>query len=117
MEEIAAMKEELKLFLQKLTEDKDLQEKMQACKTPEEAYAVASLVQEGFTFEEFTETMTKLHTAMSDSEELSDEDLAQAAGGALTTSEKKAYGDSVIYISGGVLATALIGYVAASSVM
>jgi predicted ribosomally synthesized peptide with nif11-like leader len=69
------------LFYQKVAEDRELLEKMQACKSPEEAYALASSVQDGFTFEEFVETMTKLYSAMNQDEELSDEDLAMAAGG------------------------------------
>jgi predicted ribosomally synthesized peptide with nif11-like leader len=73
------IKEEMKLFLQKAAESQELQEKMQACKSPEEAYAIASSVQDGFTFEEFTETMTKLNDVVN--KELSDEDLAMAAGG------------------------------------
>jgi predicted ribosomally synthesized peptide with nif11-like leader len=76
------MKEELKLFLQKVISDEDLQKKMQDCKSPEEAYAVASSVQEGFTFEEFTETMTKVYELANQEDiELTDEDLAKAAGG------------------------------------
>lgn len=75
------MKEEIKLFLQKVAEDEELQKKLAACKSPEEAYAFASSVQEGFTFEEFVETMTKLHNAMTQDVELTDEDLAKAAGG------------------------------------
>ena len=77
------MKEEIKLFIQKVAEDRELRHKLQACKTPEEAYAIASSAQDGFTFEEFTEAMTKLYEQAS--AELSDEDLAKAAGGADTT--------------------------------
>ena len=81
------MKEEIKLFLQKIAEDKELQHKMMECKSPEEAYAIASSVQDGFTFEEFVDTMTKLHDSMSQNAELTDEDLAKAAGG-LTSGEE-----------------------------
>ena len=77
------MKEELKLFFQKVAEDRELQQKMQACKSPEEVYVIASSVQDGFTFEEFTETAAELYEQAT--AELSDEDLAKAAGGADTT--------------------------------
>ena len=77
------MKEEIKLFLQKVAEDEDLQKKLQGCKSPEEAYEIASAVQEGFTFEEFTETMTKLRDEMG--EELTGEDLAKVSGGTMAT--------------------------------
>lgn len=74
------MKEELKLFYQKVAEDRELQEKMQSCKSPEEVYVIASSVQDGFTFEEFTEATAELYEQTT--AELSDEDLAKAAGGA-----------------------------------
>jgi predicted ribosomally synthesized peptide with nif11-like leader len=84
--EDTTMKEELKLFIQKLAEDKELQDKMQTCKSPEEAYAIASSVQEGFTFEEYTETMTKLYNEIKQGDqELTDEDLSMAAGGVSTS--------------------------------
>ena len=73
------MKEEIKLFLQKVANDEELQKKIHACKSPEEAYAVASSVQEGFTFEEFVDEMTKLKESID--QDLTDEDLAKAAGG------------------------------------
>ncbi len=57
------------------------------CKSPEEAYAIASSVQDGFTFEEFVDAMTKLRDSMSQNAELTDEDLAKAAGG-LTSGEE-----------------------------
>jgi predicted ribosomally synthesized peptide with nif11-like leader len=83
MNEEYKMKEELKLFLQKAANDTALQEKLQGCKSPEEAYAIASSVQEGFTFEEFVEAGQKLND-MAESQDLTDEDLAKAAGGAST---------------------------------
>ena len=79
------MKEEIKLFVLKILNDTELEKNLQACKSPEEAYAFASSVQEGFTYEEFVEAMTKLYeVANQDEIELSDEDLAKAAGGATT---------------------------------
>ena len=76
------MKEEIKLFLQKVASDEALQKKLQGCKSPEEAYEIARSVQEGFTFEEFTETMKKLREQIG--EELTDEDLAKASGGTIS---------------------------------
>ena len=73
------MKEEMKLFIQKLVTDEELQRKMLACKSPEEAYALASSVQEGFTFDEFVETMTELNDM--EDQELTREDMAKVAGG------------------------------------
>jgi predicted ribosomally synthesized peptide with nif11-like leader len=91
------MKEELKLFLEKLASDKDLQEKMQACKNPKEAYDIASSVQDGFTYEEFVKTMTQLRDESE--KELTDEDLEKAAGGTI----------SVIIMGVSIVATASLG--------
>ena len=75
------MKEEIKLLIQKIAEDKELQHKMMECKSPEEAYAIASSVQDGFAFEEFKEAMTQIYNLSEQEGILTDEDLAKAAGG------------------------------------
>lgn len=69
----------IKLF-EKLSQDDELVAKMQACTTPDEAYAVASEAQDGFTQEEFVEAMNEINK-LSGSAELSDEDLELVAGG------------------------------------
>lgn len=102
------MKEEIKLFLQKAAEDEELQQKLAACRSPEEAYALASSVQDGFTFEEFVETMTKMNDIVNNGDqELSDEDLAMAAGG-MSVTEMIIASASVISVIGG-------GYAAAAA--
>lgn len=101
------MKEEIILFLKKATEDEEIQKRMMACKSPEEAYAVASSVQEGFTFEEFTETMTKINELSS--KELSDEDLAAAAGGAVSTDEVISYAIGGVWVGSTISAMAALG--------
>ena len=73
------MNENIKLFLEKLSEDEEMQAKISQVRDPDEAYAIASSIQGGFTKEEFVEEMTRLKAAMDES--LTDEDLAQAAGG------------------------------------
>ncbi len=80
------MKEEIKLFLQKVAEDEELRHKLMECKSPEEAYAIASSVQDGFTFEEFVAAGQKLQEVHENNQELTDEDLAKAAGGVSTDS-------------------------------
>lgn len=73
------MNENLKAFLEKVSKDEALQAKFQNVHSPDEAYALASSVQEGFTKEEFVETMTKLYQM--EKGELSDEDLEAVSGG------------------------------------
>lgn len=107
------MKEELKLFMKKLMSDEELQKKMQACKSPEEAYAIASSVQGGFTFEEFVEAMTKTNSALSQDEELSDEDLAMAAGGNGIEEFIDEHRTSISYVGTGISAVAYLGAAAA----
>lgn len=99
------MKEEIKLLIQKIAEDKELQHKMMECKSPEEAYAIASSVQDGFTFEEFVDAMTKLYDSMSQNAELTDEDLAKAAGG-LTSGEEISLGVTITVTMSAVFAGA-----------
>ena len=60
--------------------DKDLQAKLSAVKSPDEAYEFAKSVQSGFTKEEFIADMRKLKEAAANSE-LSDDDVAGVAGG------------------------------------
>ena len=75
------MNENIKAFLKKVTEDQELAGKMNACKTQDEAYAVASSVVSGFTKEEFVSTMEKIEAAVERGGELSDDDLKNIAGG------------------------------------
>ena len=73
------MNENFRLFLEKLEADPELQRKLSQAANPDEAYVIASSIQQGFTKEEFIEEMTKIKNAMD--ENLSDEDLAKSAGG------------------------------------
>jgi len=66
--------------LEKVSDNEELKAKMAAACSGDEAYELASSVQEGFTKEEFFEAMR----AAFDSEpmgELTDEDLGKVAGG------------------------------------
>ena len=76
------MNENIKLLLKKIEADPELQTKFAEAKDPDAAYALASSLQDGFTKEEFIDTMTKIKESMD--ENLSDEDLAKSAGGADT---------------------------------
>ena len=73
------MNENIVLLLKKVEADPELQKKFENIKDPDEAFALASSVQEGFTKEEFIDEMTRIKNAMD--ENLSDEDLAKSAGG------------------------------------
>ena len=99
------MNENLKKFLEKLTNDQEFAAKMSECKDPDEAYALASSVVSGFTKEEFISVMDKLSAAAKGSEELNDEDLKNVAGGGETELLVSATGGVVI--SGAALAAAI----------
>ena len=71
--------ENLKSFLDKLASDADLADKLSACKSADEAFAIASEVVGGFTKEEFVEAMTVVDKA--NHGEISREDLSMVAGG------------------------------------
>ena len=69
------MNEKIKLFLQKVEKDEALAAKFQGVTNPDEAYALAASVQDGFTKEEFISAMEQINS------ELSQDDLAAMAGG------------------------------------
>lgn len=73
------MNENIRLFLEKISKDEESLAKMQSITDPDEAYAFAASIQDGFTKEEFIDTMNKLHAAQNG--EISDEDLEKLAGG------------------------------------
>ncbi len=75
------MNEKIKEFLQKMAQDDELATKFGACKTPEEAYALATGVVEGFSKEEFVSAMEQVKAALDTSTTLTDEDLSKFAGG------------------------------------
>jgi len=70
------MNEKIKLFLQKVEKDEALAAKFQGITNPDEAYALAASVQDGFTKEEFISAMEQINNG-----ELSQDDLAAMAGG------------------------------------
>ena len=74
------MNEGIKALLEKVTADEDLLAKFSACKSADEAFELATGIVGGYTKEEFIETMTALSSA--ENGDISDGDLAEAAGGA-----------------------------------
>ena len=72
------MNENIKKLLEKVAQDPELSAKMRAIQDPDEAYKVASSLQDGFTKEEFLNAMKELAVASGD---LSDDDLKKFAGG------------------------------------
>ncbi len=74
------MSENISLLFQKVQEDEALAEKFKSITNPDEAYALAASLQDGFTKEEFISAMEQLNSG-----ELSDDDLAAMAGGSQLT--------------------------------
>ena len=72
------MNENIQKFLEKLGQDPELIKKMSAIRDPEEAYRLASSLQDGFTKEEFMTAMNDLATSNGD---LTDDDLKKFSGG------------------------------------
>ena len=73
------MNESIKKFMDKLSTDEELQAKLSAVKSPEEAFELAKSVQDGFSMDEFIEACKAMSEA--DEGDISDEDLAATAGG------------------------------------
>ena len=73
------MNENIKVFLEKLAADQELQARFSQLKDPDQAYELASSIQSGCTREEFITERTKIKEAME--EDLTDDDLAKSSGG------------------------------------
>lgn len=69
------MNENIKILINKINEDPEIAAKFSDVKDPEEAYEIASSIQDGFTKEEFMAFVEKIKG------ELSPEDLNKVAGG------------------------------------
>ena len=57
------MNENIKVFLEKMAADSELQARFSQIKDPDEAYELASSIQSGFTKEEFVTETTKITAA------------------------------------------------------
>lgn len=74
------MNENILKFLEKLSDDKELQDKFSTIKDPDEAYQLAHSIQDGFTKEELMDEIRSLKESMAN-EDLNPEDLNAVAGG------------------------------------
>ena len=102
------MNENIRKFLEKLAQTPEIAAKLSAIKDPDEAYALASSVQDGFTKEEFISSMEQLRDSADNSAELSDEDIGKMAGGTIGEASISAVGSSVVAtIIGGAAAAAI----------
>ena len=94
------MNENLKLFLQKVAADKEIQAKMQSFDDIDEAYEYATTVQAGYSKEELEAVMAKIAKDSIINDEISDDDLESVAGGIITAGDrgfKASDGDEVDY--------------------
>ena len=90
------MNENIKKFLEKVEQSPELQAQFAQISDPEEAYKLASTIQDGFTKDEFIAEMKKSYEETI--QDLSDEDIAKIAGGVSPTSK------AVALITGGLSA-------------
>ena len=79
------MNEKVAAALRKIAEDENLLAKLRACADPDEAYAVASSVGNGFTKEEFLSAMDELRASAQNATDVSNEELSKMAGGSVLT--------------------------------
>ena len=75
------MNEKIAAALRKIAEDEELLAKLQACADPDEAYAIVSSVENGFTKEEFRAALEALRASARSDTEVSNEELSKMAGG------------------------------------
>lgn len=88
------MNEKIKAVLRKIAADPELVARLNACQNPDEAYKLASSLQDGFTQEEFVSAMKDLDAAVK-ADDLSDADLEKIAGGG-TSELVLSFGVSVV---------------------
>ena len=98
------MNESIKKFLEKLAQDPELIAKLSAIQDPDEAYRLASSVQDGFTREEFIAAMKELNTANG---ELTADDLKKFSGGDVASAATVS-GAASLMLSMGAAASAAI---------
>ena len=89
------MNESIQKLLKKLAEDPETAAKLRAVKDPDEAYAVVSSIQDGFTKEEFIAAAQEIRASMQSSGDLSDEDLSKVAGGVTSEDVAKSAGEVI----------------------
>ena len=94
------MNESIRKFLDKVAQDPEIATKLSAIKDADEAYALASSVQDGFTKEEFVSAMEQIRDSSENGAELTDEDISKMAGGGIT--------EVAISATGSVIATTAI---------
>ena len=75
------MNEKVLAALRKIAEDETLAAKLQACADPDEAYAIVSSVENGFTREEFIAALEALRASARSDTDVSNEELSKMAGG------------------------------------
>ena len=75
------MNENIKKLMKTVSENPEIAAKFSGVTDPEEAFKLASSIQDGFTKEEFMAAVEAVEAYMEGSKELSDEDLSKVAGG------------------------------------
>ena len=103
------MNENIKIMLEKLANDVELQQNFGNIATPDEAYAFACSIHGGYTKEEFIETMQALRDLQD--ADVTDEDLNKIAGG--EGEEKK---NDITMITLGVMSSACTIFVGAAAI-
>ena len=89
------MNENIKKFLEKLSLDQEAQAKFLATKDPDEAYRLASAIQDGFTKEEFIAAMEEM-AKEAKLDEINDNDLNTLAGGGVNLEASIGIGASAV---------------------
>ena len=98
------MNENVKKCMEKVAQDSELTAKLSAIQDPDEAYRLASSVQDGFTKEEFIAAMKELTAVNGD---LTDADMKKFAGGEDVISAATVSATTSFILSLGAAATAI----------
>ena len=93
------MNESIKKFLEKAEQDPAFITKMRAVQDSDEAYRLASSVQDGFTEEEFISAMEQIKATIDASGTLSEDDIRKMAGGVDWSLVSSAVSGSAVSVS------------------
>ncbi len=92
------MNENIRIMLEKLSQDEEAQKKLSAIRDPEEAYQLVTSIHGGYTKEEFIAVATSIQNQLN--QDLSEEDMTKVAGGVdpkdIDTLEMMSYATEVV---------------------
>ncbi len=109
------MNENIRIMLEKLSQDEEAQKKLGAIRDPEEAYQLVTSIHGGYTKEEFIAVVTAIQKQMN--QDLTAEDLSKAAGGEGTDASEVITNVLVSTATAASMAASMVGTIYATAML